>query len=59
MPETASIKHATLPLRERMKIPRQHMLEQSAVERAANFKEVNLGYTTELASREAQRCLYC
>ena len=59
MPETVQTKHATLPLRERMKIPRQHMLEQSAIERAANFKEVNLGYTTDLASREAQRCLYC
>ncbi len=59
MPESAQIKHATLPLRERMKIPRQHMPEQPALARAANFEEVNLGYTPDLAAREAQRCLYC
>lgn len=48
-----------LPLKERMKIPRQHMLEQSALLRATNFTEVNLGYSEELARQEALRCLDC
>jgi glutamate synthase (NADPH/NADH) small chain len=42
-----------------MKVPRQHMLEQPPLERATNFTEVNLGYSEELARREAQRCLEC
>jgi glutamate synthase (NADPH) small chain len=48
-----------LPLKERMKIPRQHMLEQPPLLRAANFTEVNLGYSEELARQEALRCLEC
>lgn len=48
-----------LPLKERMKMPRQHMLEQDARLRATNFTEVNLGYSEELARQEAQRCLEC
>ncbi|MGA8492287.1 MAG: NADPH-dependent glutamate synthase [Terriglobales bacterium] len=48
-----------LPLKERMKVPRQHMLEQPSLLRAANFKEVNLGYSEELARQEALRCLEC
>src|SRR3954464_7290190 len=48
-----------LPLRDRMKIPRQHMLEQAPELRATNFSEVNLGYSTELAQQEALRCLEC
>jgi len=48
-----------LPLRDRMKIPRQHMLEQAPEVRATNFTEVNLGYSTELAQQEALRCLEC
>ena len=59
MPDQAEATHSSLPLRERMKIPRQHMPEQPAIERAANFGEVNLGYSTELAQREALRCLHC
>ncbi|MBT8385940.1 MAG: NADPH-dependent glutamate synthase [Ignavibacteria bacterium] len=45
--------------KERMKIPRQSMPEQDCVERSHNFKEVNLGFTEELAMLEAQRCLQC
>ena len=45
--------------KERMKIPRQQMPEQDNVERSHNFKEVNLGFTEELAVLEAQRCLQC
>jgi glutamate synthase (NADPH/NADH) small chain len=35
------------------------MPEQSAPVRAANFDEVALGFTPELAKREADRCLQC
>ncbi len=48
-----------LSLKERMKVPRQHMLEQPPLLRAVNFKEVNLGYSEELAQQEARRCLQC
>src|SRR5690242_2782861 len=48
-----------LPLKERIKMPRQHMPEQGAQIRATNFTEVNLGYSTELARQEAARCLEC
>lgn len=48
-----------LPLKERMKVPRQHMLEQPPLLRATNFTEVNLGYSEELARQEASRCLEC
>lgn len=48
-----------LSLKERMKVPRQHMLEQPAQLRATNFTEVNLGYSMELAKQEAARCLEC
>lgn len=45
--------------KERMKIPRQKMPEQSPEERKKNFKEVPFGYTPESAQREALRCLQC
>ena len=45
--------------RDRMKVPRQHMPERPAEERAKRFTEVNLGYSTELARQEALRCLEC
>lgn len=48
-----------VPIKERIKIPRQAMLEQPADVRAHNFEEVNLGYSAELAQQEAQRCLEC
>lgn len=48
-----------LSKKDRMKIPRQPMPEQDAVLRSANFKEVNLGFTEELAKMEALRCLQC
>ncbi|HWJ02735.1 MAG TPA: NADPH-dependent glutamate synthase [Verrucomicrobiae bacterium] len=41
------------------KVPRQDMPCQDAKERAANFKEVALGYTEETAMLEASRCLQC
>jgi len=41
------------------KIPRQGMPEQKPEVRRRNFKEVPLGYTRELAMKEAERCLQC
>lgn len=45
--------------KDRMKIPRQPMPEQPGSERMNNFKEVNLGFTEELAKLEALRCIQC
>ena len=41
------------------KIPRQPMPEQDPQKRKRNFDEVPLGYTPELAMKEAERCLQC
>jgi len=41
------------------KIGRQPMPEQKAEIRRRNFDEVPLGYTPELAMKEAERCLQC
>ncbi|MGD9518181.1 MAG: NADPH-dependent glutamate synthase [Armatimonadota bacterium] len=41
------------------KVPRQPMPEQVPEERVGNFREVPLGYTPELATTEASRCLEC
>ncbi|MBW1776967.1 MAG: NADPH-dependent glutamate synthase [Deltaproteobacteria bacterium] len=41
------------------KIPRQPMPEQEPKVRAKNFMEVPLGYTPEMAVKEAKRCLQC
>ena len=40
-------------------IPRQEMPVQDAAERRANFDEVALGYTQEMAVAEASRCIQC
>ncbi len=45
--------------KERMQIARQAMPEQEARRRSGNFKEVNLGFTEQLALLEAQRCIQC
>lgn len=42
-----------------MKVEKTPMPVQDAKERAANFQEVALGYTPEMAMEEAQRCLDC
>ncbi len=49
----------TIPNRERMKIPRQHMPERDAAVRARNFEEVNLGLEPDAAILESLRCLTC
>ena len=49
----------SLSPKERMKIHRQEMPEQDAVQRAHNFCEVNLGLESAAAQQEAQRCLQC
>ena len=51
-----------LPVEEkkaRMKTARNKIPEQDPHVRARNFNEVNLGYTEEMAMREAKRCLLC
>jgi glutamate synthase (NADPH/NADH) small chain len=48
-----------LEKKDRMKIPRQKMPEQDPKERIKNFREVPHGLTSELAIKEAQRCLAC
>ncbi|MBR1871368.1 MAG: NADPH-dependent glutamate synthase [Kiritimatiellae bacterium] len=45
--------------KEKMSIPPQAMPEQDALERARNMREVALGYTAEMAKKEASRCLQC
>lgn len=48
-----------LTLKERIKLPHQYMPEQPAQLRVKTFTEVNLGYSEELATQEALRCLEC
>jgi glutamate synthase (NADPH/NADH) small chain len=50
---------ARISTKERLQIKRQAMPEQDAAARAANFLEVNLGFTERLALLEADRCLQC
>lgn len=52
MPEKLSPK-------DKMKIPRQVMPAEDPGTRRFDFDEVNLGFTTALAVREAQRCIAC
>ena len=48
-----------LPLKERMKILRQHMPELDPKVRSRNFEEVNQGLQTEDALTESSRCIEC
>jgi glutamate synthase (NADPH/NADH) small chain len=48
-----------IPLKDRMKIQRNVMPAQDPAQRVHIFNEVNLGYTPEIARKEAQRCLQC
>jgi glutamate synthase (NADPH/NADH) small chain len=49
----------TIPNKERIRMPRQHMPEAEALVRARNFQAVNLGFDPKLAGEEALRCLAC
>lgn len=49
----------SVPVKERMKIPRQKMPEREPEKRNKDFKEVNQGLGLEAAQKEAQRCLDC
>ena len=49
----------TLPLKQRMAIPRTHMPELDAAVRSRNFEEVNLGLPPARATVEATRCIEC
>ena len=46
-------------MKERLAIQRQSMPEQDAADRSRNFREVNFGFTEQLAMLEAQRCIQC
>lgn len=48
-----------IPVKERMKLPRQKMPEREAEERNKDFFEVNLGLREKQAVKEARRCLDC
>ncbi len=48
-----------IPVKERMKIPRQRMPEREPEERNKDFEEVNLGLEKKVAQMEARRCLDC
>ena len=50
---------ANITLKERMKIERQSMPSQEPDIRNANFGEVNIGFTAQLALLEAERCIQC
>jgi glutamate synthase (NADPH/NADH) small chain len=56
MEPSAPVKITT---KERMKIDRQSMPSQEPNLRAANFGEVNLGFTEQFAMLEAERCIQC
>jgi glutamate synthase (NADPH/NADH) small chain len=47
------------PPAKKKNIPRQPMPEQAPEDRVANFEEVPFGFTEELATLEALRCLMC
>jgi glutamate synthase (NADPH/NADH) small chain len=49
----------SLPVKERMKIPRQKMPEREPEERNRDFGEVNKGLDVEAAVLEARRCWDC
>ena len=49
----------TLTPKQRLAISRQSVPAQDAQVRAANFQEVNTGFTAALAAIEADRCLQC
>jgi glutamate synthase (NADPH/NADH) small chain len=48
-----------ISIKQRLQIERQKMPEQDSTARAANFDEVNLGFSEQLALLEAERCLQC
>jgi glutamate synthase (NADPH/NADH) small chain len=50
---------ARITTKQRLQINRQAMPEQNSSSRAANFEEVNLGFSEQLALIEADRCLQC
>lgn len=50
---------STVTRKDRMSLPRTAMPERDPIERAQVFDEVNLGFTSQMAVLEAQRCLLC
>lgn len=58
-PVVSERKEEVLDFSDREKLPRVQMPHRSAEERKHDFKEVNLGFSTEQAMKEASRCLEC
>jgi glutamate synthase (NADPH/NADH) small chain len=50
---------SSLTRKDRRELPRTEMPERVPADRAHSFEEVNLGFTSQLAVLEAQRCLLC
>jgi len=49
----------SIPVKERMKLPRKKMPERKPDERNQDFFEVNQGLSMKMAQEEAQRCMDC
>lgn len=49
----------SIDTKERLKIKRHEMHGQDPLIRIKNFKEVPFGYSPEVATEEAKRCIYC
>ena len=52
-------KEKTQKKEKKEKVPRQAMPEQDPKKRISNFNEVPLGYTADIALKEASRCIQC
>ena len=59
MSDAPSLPTNSLPLKERIQIPRVHMPELDPQIRAHNFEEVNRGLAAPGAVNEATRCIAC
>ena len=60
MDDKQLVKEKKRPVKaKKLKIPRQPMPQQAPEVRRKNFNEVPLGYTAEIAMKEAARCIMC
>lgn len=57
--KSAEVETVKVPRKVNEVVPRTRMPELPVAERIRNFNEVELGYTEEMALREAERCLHC
>jgi glutamate synthase (NADPH/NADH) small chain len=57
--EWRKVQRKAVPVKERMKLPRQKMPEREPAVRNRDFAEVNRGLDAEAAMAEARRCMDC